>query len=255
MTVKEKYSVAYSVYETKKFDDFTFLEENRDVAMNHVNRLAQNIKEGYEMPPILVDEELKVIDGQHRLMAHEMLQRPIRFIIQENMKENTLQKANTNVKIWTTAQHIEYHIKKGNAHYIKLKAFREYSELQWGTAMRILGGSKDKKIKSEAKVLQYGLFEVRYEEDAYNFVDEVVLRMRMESPTSKIVSAIKNIYDIGVDTRRLVTAINVTEEEIQLMNTIPKIMETIAKIYNKDLKKSEHIKFKQWNNNQLKPYI
>lgn len=255
MTVKERYKVAYKVYETQSYDDFKLLEENRDITPNHVLRLAENIKEGYQMPPIIVNENMEVVDGQHRLQAFEMLKRPVHFIIQRDMKENTLQRANTDVVKWTTAQHVEYHVKQGNEDYIKLKEFKEYTEMPWAQSMRILGKSKDPSVHSVAKVLQYGLFEVKHETDAYLFADEVILRMRMERPTGKVVSAIKNIYDAGVDTKRLVTAINVTEEEIQLLNTIPRIMQTLTKVYNKDLKRADSIKIKEYNNGQLKPYI
>lgn len=255
MTVKDLYKVAYSVYETDRYDDFIFLEENRDIAEAHVKRLAVNIREGYQMPPLIVDADMAVIDGQHRLKAYESLGLPVQFIIQRDMKENTLQRANTDVKTWTTPQHIAYHIKQDNEDYIKLKEYKEYTELPWANALRILGGSKDPKVKSQSKIIQYGLFEVRHESDAYEFADEVILRMRMEMPGNKIISAIKKLYDAGVDTRRLVTAINVCEEEIKLINVVPKIMETISKVYNRDLKKSEQIKFKKWTSGVLAPYI
>ena len=255
MTVKDKYQVAYSVYETDQYDDFTFLEENRDISYSHVAKLMDNIKEGYEMPPLIVDEHLNVIDGQHRLKAHKQLKKPVRFIIQSDMKENTLQRANTDIIKWTTGQHIDYHAKQGNEHYIKLQEFKKYCELPWNNCVRVLGRSNDPKYRATSNILQYGAFEVAHEEDAYAFADEVILRMRMEKPTGKVVSAIKNLYDAGVDTKRLVTAINVTEDEIQLINTIPKIMETIAKVYNKDLKKSEHIRLKEWGNGQLKAIV
>lgn len=255
MTVKDLYKVAYSVYETDQYDDFNFLEENRDISYSHVAKLMENIKEGFEMPPLIVDEEMNVIDGQHRLKAHKQLKRPVRFIIQRDMKENTLQRANTDIIKWTTDQHVAYHSKQGNEHYIKLEAFKEYSELPWNNTVRLLGKGSDPNVRSIAKILQHGLFIVTHEEDAYNFVDEVVMRMRMESPSSKVVSALKGLYDAGVDTKRLVTAVNVTEDEIALINAIPKIMETIAKVYNTDLKRSDQIKFKEGQYNQIRPYI
>lgn len=246
------YAVAYSVYETTDYEDFNFLEENRDVSTNHVNRLIESIKQGYTFPPLIVDEDMNVVDGQHRLKAHEKTGKPVEFIIQVDMKENTLQKANSDVIKWTTPQHVEYHIKQGNENYEKLKEFKEYTGMPWAQATRILGKSKDLRVHSVAKILEYGLFEVKHEDDAYAFADDVIMRFRMEKPTGKIISAIKNIYDAGADTKRLVTAINVTEDELMLLNTIPKIIETIVKVYNKDLKKSEQIKFTQYDNGQYR---
>lgn len=250
--ITKDYPVAYSVYETTDYEDFNFLEENRDISKNHVNRLKESINEGYTFPPIIVDKHMNVVDGQHRLKAHEEVSAPVQFIIQADMKENTLQKANSDVVKWTTPQHVEYHIKQGNENYEKLKEFKEYTGMPWAQATRILGKSKDLRVHSVAKILEYGLFEVKHEEDAYMFADDVIMRFRMEKPTGKIISAIKNIYDAGADTKRLVTAINVTEDELMLLNTIPKIIETIVKVYNKDLKKSEQIKFTQYDNGQYR---
>lgn len=250
--ITKDYPVAYSVYETTDYEDFNFLEENRDISKNHVNRLKESINEGYTFPPIIVDKHMNVVDGQHRLKAHEEVSAPVQFIIQTDMKENTLQKANSDVVKWTTPQHVEYRIKQGNENYEKLKEFKEYTGMPWAQATRILGKSKDLRVHSVAKILEYGLFEVKHEEDAYMFADDVIMRFRMEKPTGKIISAIKNIYDAGADTKRLVTAINVTEDELMLLNTIPKIIETIVKVYNKDLKKSEQIKFTQYDNGQYR---
>lgn len=250
--LEKEYAVAYSVYHTTDYEDFNFIEENREISNYHVNRLVNSVEEGYTFPPIIVDENMNVIDGQHRLKAHEQAGAPIQFIIQANMKEHTLQKANSDVVKWSTAQHVDYHVKQGNEHYQKLKDFKSYSEMPWSQSVRILGKSKDPKIISVAKILEYGLFEVKHEEDAYTFVDEVIMRIRMEFPTGKIISAIKNLYDAGADTKRLVTAINVTEDELMLLNTIPKIIETIVKVYNKDLKKSEQIKFTQYDSGQYR---
>lgn len=250
--MKKKYPIAYNVYETVDYDDFNFLEENRSVSSNHVNNLVKSINLGYTFPPIIVDENMGVIDGQHRLKAYEITGEPARFIVQGNLKENTLQKANTDVVKWSTPQHVDYHIKKGNEHYKKLKEFKEYSEMPWAQASRILGKSKDPKVWSVAKVLQNGLFEVTYEDDAYMFVDEVIMRIRMEYPTGKIISAIKNIYNLGVDNKRLVTAVNITEDELKLLNTVPKIIETIVKVYNKDLGRKDQIKFTKYDNGQYR---
>ena len=88
----KEYPVAYSVYETSEYEDFKFLEENRDISNNHVDRLAESITAGYTFPPLIVDEGMNVVDGQHRLKAHQKTGKPVQFIIQRDMKENTLQK-------------------------------------------------------------------------------------------------------------------------------------------------------------------
>ena len=47
---------AYHVYETNDYGLFSFIESNRNPSRNHVENLKKQIKNGYELPPIIVRE-------------------------------------------------------------------------------------------------------------------------------------------------------------------------------------------------------
>lgn len=247
-----KYAVAYKVYETTEYDDFNFLEENRGISDNHVANLIKSLNKGYEMPPIIVDEDMNVIDGQHRLTAHKKASKPVRFVIQQNIKDDTLQRANTDISKWRNNDHLMYHVKKKNENYIKLLEYITYAEVTITTGMSILGKSSDSKVKTKARVLQEGLFTVTNEHDAYNFANEILLRVRMDSPSNKIVSAMKQLYDAGLDNKRLVASINAVEDELQLINKIPDISKAIIKTYNRNLNRSEQVNYSMYKNGTLK---
>ena len=58
------------VYKTTDLSIFKSIDGNRVPNLQHIKRLAQSINVyGMKCNPILVNEQMEVIDGQHRLAA------------------------------------------------------------------------------------------------------------------------------------------------------------------------------------------
>ena len=55
------------IRETNDYEIFKILKGNRDINQNHVNKLVQSITEKDLRIPIVVDNNMYVMDGQHRL--------------------------------------------------------------------------------------------------------------------------------------------------------------------------------------------
>lgn len=240
---------AYSVYKTDNYDLFKFIESNRTISKTHVGKLAQQITDGYEMPPIIVKPNGEILDGQHRFEALKILEHPIEFIIKNEIKQDTLQKSNTLVSKWTTKDHINFHMREGNEHYKELKEFMEYSELGAVAAARTLGTVDG---RSTGQGIVNGKFRVTNKEDAYTFIDDVLIKVRANRPTDKIVHAVRKVYNVGIDNKRLVNCVNALYEELELINKIPLMAERIAVLYNKDLQKAERIKISKQTNGDVK---
>lgn len=240
---------AYNVYTTDNYDLFKFIESNRAVSKKHVSKLAQQIADGYEMPPIIVKPNGEILDGQHRYEALRELGDPIEFIIRNEIKQDTLQKSNTLVSKWTPKDHINFHMREGNENYRELKEFIEYSELGVAAAARLLGKVES---KSTTQGIVNGQFIVTNKEDAYTFIDDVLIKIRAEKPTDKIVYAIRKVYNVGIDNKRLVSCVNAIYEELELINKIPIMAERIATLYNKDLPKSQRIKISKQTNGEVR---
>lgn len=236
----DKCEKAYEVLQTTNYDLFSFIKSNRDVSRNHVKELKGQINDGYEMPPIIVRETGEILDGQHRFVALSELGKPIQFLIKNDIKKDTLQKSNSVVSKWTIMDHIDYFRKEGNVNYQELKDFINYSELNTRMAALLLGRFKGRGGVTNG--IKNGSFYVTSKDDAYQFVDEILMRIRMENPTAKILFAIRKIYNLAVDNKLLVNVINALEEELVLLNQETKIAERIVNLYNKKCPKEEKIK-------------
>jgi len=74
------------IHKTDKYEVFSMISWNR--AINHANikKLIEETEKDFKMHlfPILVDDEMRIIDGQHRFAVCEQLGCPVYYIIKEN---------------------------------------------------------------------------------------------------------------------------------------------------------------------------
>jgi hypothetical protein len=148
------------VYKTNDLEIFNQIEGNRPANPQHVNRLSQSINEnGILCNPILVNEKMQVIDGQHRLLAAKKQQSEIYYIVIDGYGLDDVHTLNLNQKNWSKRDFLDGYAKMGLEPYVKLKAFCKkhkdftvVSSIQlcsqlsgWGSFTRNTKRSKDKK--------------------------------------------------------------------------------------------------------------
>lgn len=111
------------VYETKDYKIFKTLNGNRPINLSHVKRLKVSIAEKPIDIPIIVNEKMQVIDGQHRLEALKELNKPVRYLKNYGLNLKDVQKLNTTSQKWNMDAYLESYILLGYPEYVKYKAF------------------------------------------------------------------------------------------------------------------------------------
>lgn len=112
------------VYKTSDLSIFTQIDGNRVPNLQHIRRLADSIRVyGMKCNPILVNERMEVIDGQHRLMAAKDAESFVYYIIVQGYSLNEVHTLNLNQKNWTRRDFIEGYANMGIESYIKLRDF------------------------------------------------------------------------------------------------------------------------------------
>jgi len=87
------------------------------------------IDHGVLMCPIIVNENMEVIDGQHRLMAAQGLDGvPIYYIKADNYRLEEVHTLNMNQKNWSKKDFVDGYAEMGLEPYIKLKRFLEVNK-------------------------------------------------------------------------------------------------------------------------------
>jgi len=94
---------------TTDYSIFKDVSSNREVDRGHLKSLVRAIKEKNLLPanPILVNSDMEIIDGQHRLEAAKTLSLPIFYIIAE-VTRSDISKLNSNQKNWKLIDYVNF---------------------------------------------------------------------------------------------------------------------------------------------------
>ena len=114
-----------SVYSTKNYDVFNISELNRNVKSTNVNIIKNSILAEGQQKPIVIDDKMFIIDGQHRYYALKELDLPVEFVLSTRSgvtmkdKMNVMESQNTSFS-WTNMEKLELRAKIDD-NYSRLK--------------------------------------------------------------------------------------------------------------------------------------
>ncbi|HEC2229533.1 TPA: ParB N-terminal domain-containing protein [Staphylococcus delphini] len=105
------------VYKTDDLDMFKFTKFNRNILFT--DEMLKQAKEGF-VSPIIVNEHMVVIDGQHRLEHAKKAGVPIEYIIKPGLNEHDIVRMNTTQRPWSLLNYIESYANQGLEQYVSL---------------------------------------------------------------------------------------------------------------------------------------
>jgi hypothetical protein len=104
-------------------------------------RLVESFNVKHLICPIIVNEKMQVIDGQHRLQASRETGSPVHYIVVAGYGIEEVQRLNNNQKNWTKADFLEMYCAQGVRVYLEFKDFSNaFPELGFQACERILTG-------------------------------------------------------------------------------------------------------------------
>lgn len=129
------------ILETKDYSIFKFLDTNRRIVNSHAKKLAEAMREKPQtnkVRPILVNEKMQVIDGQHRLRACEMLSFPVYYVVGKGLTTKDAQHLNAIQKNWGPLDYAQSYATSGSEDYKTYLAFRDRFRLSHSTTLTYL---------------------------------------------------------------------------------------------------------------------
>jgi hypothetical protein len=132
------------IKKTKNYDLFIFRDDNRAaINQTHIDRLKRSIisRNMLEMRPIIVNEHMEILDGQHRLLAAKELDLEIFYEIQKKLDSTDIILLNV-AKKWLTVDYLNYYVKNEYEEYIKLKRFMDSQNITLKTSLGLSIGSR-----------------------------------------------------------------------------------------------------------------
>lgn len=128
--------------ETSNLDQFIFRDDNREkINAAHVKVLVESIRSCnlLSMKPILVNEKLEIIDGQHRVLAAKEVGVSIFYDVRPDITPKHMILLN-NTKSWTLADHLHFYLKHNYHEYHMLANFMKFNEITLRIALNLLIG-------------------------------------------------------------------------------------------------------------------
>lgn len=151
-----------TLQKTKNYEQFKFLEGNRAINANHLFQLTKSILKNnlLSVNPILVNEDMHVIDGQHRLEVAKANDLDIYYIILTGATIEQVIELNATVRPWTVRDFILSYANRGNKAYQWLQGFmREYSLTVTQCMVLIYGSASYKDEAISRGILRTGRFD------------------------------------------------------------------------------------------------
>lgn len=224
---------------TRNYGCFKRLEGNREISKQRRAAILDSIREhGYVGAPILVNENMEVIDGQGRLAACEELNIPVPYCVKEGTDISTCMVLNRNTRNWTEMDYVKSYAEQGSADYRRILSLVDGFGLSvQATCFAATGKQISSTMirKGAAKVS-----EANYSQALINLnllFPLIPYIQKAGAHTQKLEMAI--IYAIAhpsVDYDRLKFAIMRRYHELAPFSRMEDLLDEISRIYNYGLK-------------------
>lgn len=138
------------IVKTTDYSSFKLILSNREVDANHVRKLVKSItrKNLLFIRPLIVNDKMQLIDGQHRLAAAKEIKAEVYYLKVEGLTKADIAVLNTAQKNWTGSDFINFYAVEGNEHYKNLAALIDkYYWIKPSALVRIACGDSGRKVK------------------------------------------------------------------------------------------------------------
>lgn len=111
------------ISKTDDYSVFRFSNLNRKTDLEKVDKMVNEFKKSphlIEVSPILVNDNMEIIDGQHRFLACKRIGCSVFFIKDSRLTYSDIITLNKDQKNWTLDNYIEHHANAGNGNYIRM---------------------------------------------------------------------------------------------------------------------------------------
>jgi hypothetical protein len=135
---------------TKNYEIFKTHASNRPIDKGNLRKIKGSIesKNMLEFRPLIVNEKMEVIDGQHRLQAAKELDLPVYYTIDKASEIGDIILLNQNQKQWKIEDYLNYFISIGNEDYRKTNSFMIENQINLRMCIRLLFGVGSEALKA-----------------------------------------------------------------------------------------------------------
>ena len=128
-----EHELAGEIWQTHEYDVFKMFKGNRPVNKVKVQRILESFQERqYFAVPIVVNQEMEVLEGQHRFQASKEGGLPVYYTKLEADVDSTqvIRQLNADQTPYTFVNHLELYVNEGRTEYVYFQSlYDKYNEL------------------------------------------------------------------------------------------------------------------------------
>jgi len=225
------------IKKTTHYSDFKTVKGNRLLYKDHFNSLLEAVKTKnlLYLNPIIVNGQMQVVDGQHRLAVAEKLNEPIYYVQGNGLTIEDVIMFNTAVKDWSIEDYTQTYIKLGYAEYQKLADFQKKWKFSTSNSIAILSGD-GKVVEAKYKKYKKGLFEIPNWDWANRFAkclhDITPYTNGNTWKDRDFIKALSTIYSKGVDHEALIERLQRYPTPIYRRANMTEYLRVFEDVYN-----------------------
>lgn len=160
-------TVKMNVFESTDYNKFKLIKGNRTLHKTKYLQLLKSMEQEVLSIPIIVNEKMEIIDGQHRYHACRELGLPVLYCVCEGYSIEQVKRANLVSSNWTKEDYLNLHVTDG------LPAYEEFEELLLDSGLNVTD-----LIKVYAKAQDKSSEQVAYEFEHGTLVSENMDRVK-----------------------------------------------------------------------------
>lgn len=152
------------VQKTNDYGLFKYIESNRTISKPHVQHLIQSFENNphlVQTRPILVNEKMEIIDGQHRLQACMALRIPVYYVVATGTDIESAQLMNALQKGWGLMDYARSYAMNGKNEYREFLRLQEEYPIASTILMLYCVGRDQNKINVKFKRGEFHMMEDR----------------------------------------------------------------------------------------------
>lgn len=235
-------------YITNDYSVFKYLSGNRGINLQNVNNIVKNVVDNGLLPTIvIVNENMEVIDGQHRIEAFKQLNLPVKFQIRDGLGLKECIAYNISSKKWEMVDYIKSYAERGIDDYIVLKkCMDEYPSFSPSTLATIMLG-KGSQGGSACQAVQCGNFKIvgNINEiiNKLNFLNNVQDYIVVRGRKYIVIQVLANVIDLEfIDQDRMAEQLYKGVNKNASITCVDDALEYLCDVYNH--RKKNKVRFK-----------
>lgn len=230
--------MANEVLRTNDYSIFKLLNGNREIG-ERSQQIIQSIKKiGWVSCPIIVNENMEIIDGQSRYFALKELAMPVEYIVIDGLRLKDCRALNTYNKSWGRQDFIYSYATEGNENYIRVKNLADIFDVKDVKIIINACGSSDSygQIKTGELKISQEKYETGFRHlSFYTKFRQIMPRFGGRRATKA--SALFYISDYkDVDSERLYAILENCDPKTIYVDSVAHTLESIQRVYNYNVK-------------------